>query len=382
MTDSANKWKLSEQEHEAVYARIASHYLPRSIPSERPVAIITGGQPGSGKSGLAAMAKHDLRSQGGYVLVDADKLRPFHKDYFDLLRKDDKTAANLTHPDAGKWAGRLMVDAVDGRRNLIIDQTSKDPEAFQKLSKQLRDQGYKIEFRAMAVSDQISQHRIRARYEEQKFVMGFGRFSTKDNHDAAYRGVAETVGRVEKDKLVDAVKLYNLNHELVYQNTLTQGHWSKETTGRLVLEGERSRELTSTEKVQIVSELKHVQYLIVRSDRHATNEEVVEISKRLSSFEIGGNVEFRPPGQSKTDPNHTLGSVIKDAGLMERRPNDLSSNVVGSVIATTSSHAAVQIGRNVGVIVKLEENQPRPAIGEKFEIGKALGKTPSKDIER
>lgn len=382
MTNSANKWQLSEQEHQAVYARIASHYLPRSIPSERPVAIITGGQPGSGKSGLAAMAKHDLRTQGGYVLVDADKLRPFHKDYFDLLRKDDKTAANLTHPDAGKWAGQLLVDAVAGRRNLIIDQTSKDPEAFQNLSKQLRDQGYRIELRAMAVSEQISQHRIRARYEEQKFVMGFGRYSTKDNHDAAFRGVAETVGRVEKDKLVDSLKLYNLNHQLVYQNTLSQGQWSKETTGRLFLDGERSRELTSTEKVQIVSELKHVQYLIVRNDRQATTEEVREISHRLSKFEYQGSVSTQVRGDESSHQLQNLTSVIKGADLIQRSPEDFQSNAVGKVIATTNTHAAVQVGSNVGVIVRLDQNGPRPEIGSKLEFGRTLGNSSFKNIER
>src|SRR6218665_2177878 len=85
-----------------------------SKPQGPPCAIITGGQPGSGKpaswrwalAGSAGVAmvwwgatrcgKGGLRGMGtgrfresGYVLVDADKMRAYHPDYTQLMCADD-----------------------------------------------------------------------------------------------------------------------------------------------------------------------------------------------------------------------------------------------------------------------------------------------------
>ncbi|MFA9950287.1 zeta toxin family protein [Dentiradicibacter hellwigii] len=90
-------YKLSEEQHEAIYVTIASYYLPKSKAQDAPCAIITGGRPGAGKSGITAQAIERFRDTG-YVLVDADKLRSRHTDYMRLMCSDDKTAANPTSP--------------------------------------------------------------------------------------------------------------------------------------------------------------------------------------------------------------------------------------------------------------------------------------------
>ena len=175
--------KLGAELHESIYAaQIAARYLPRSKPQEHPTAVITGGQPGSGKSSLTAIALSQFRDSG-YVLVDADKLRPFHPDYRRLMLTDDRNAANRTHADCGPWANRLLHDGVQGRRNIIIDQTSRDPEALAKMTAGLRQAGYRIELHVMAVPTAVSEQRIHERYEGQKEASGFGRFSTQDKHD-------------------------------------------------------------------------------------------------------------------------------------------------------------------------------------------------------
>jgi len=64
------------QQHEAIYKEvIAPYYLSQSKPREHTCAIISSGQPGSDKSGLTKMAVEHFH-ESGYVLVDADKVRP------------------------------------------------------------------------------------------------------------------------------------------------------------------------------------------------------------------------------------------------------------------------------------------------------------------
>ncbi|HEX8604085.1 MAG TPA: zeta toxin family protein, partial [Pseudoduganella sp.] len=81
-------------------------------PQEKPMAVITGGQPGSGKGGITAQAQKEMAKQGGYVLVDPDLLRPEHPKHRALMRANDREAADFTHSDASKWAKQLTTDAI------------------------------------------------------------------------------------------------------------------------------------------------------------------------------------------------------------------------------------------------------------------------------
>ncbi|WP_167237011.1 zeta toxin family protein [Massilia genomosp. 1] len=207
-TGTAPPYELDKAEHDRLYALIARDHLPRVEPQEKPMAIITGGQPGSGKSNLTAEAKQEFATQGGYVLVDPNELRLNHPAYFELMSENDREAADLTHSDASTWAKRLTSDAIEGRRNLIIDQTSKNADALLALTTRLSEAGYHVELRVMAVNPELSYLRTLLRYEGQKAQEGMGRFVPKNVHDDAYEGLPGSVEAVERAKSVHAVKVY------------------------------------------------------------------------------------------------------------------------------------------------------------------------------
>ena len=192
---------LPEAEREAIWRqRVAAFYQPDApaCSAEAPLAIITGGQPGAGKSGLAARAAVRLGAPPASVLVDADKLRPCHPHYLRLMRQDARTAANRTHADCIVWAQRLQAQAIAARRPLIIDQTSRTPDLMQALLQRLHAAGYHTEWHLMAVPAAVSTLRVWQRYESQRAHCGFGRFSTPEKHDDAYAGVAQTVTAVQR----------------------------------------------------------------------------------------------------------------------------------------------------------------------------------------
>jgi len=268
-----NSYKLDTEKHEEIYSeKIAARYLPLSKPQEKPFAVITGGQPGSGKSSLAELAIERF-SASGYVLVDADKMRPYHPNYTHLMRVDDKVAANLTHDDCGPWATRLMRDGVAGRRNIIIDQTSRDPIAMEQITQQLRQAGYRVELHVMAVPAAISEQRIHQRYEGQRARDGFGRFSTKDKHDEAFAGVAATVAQVEERMQVDRIFLYDRAVQKIYDNQLVQGQWQQMPTARQTLDNERGRPMTSQEAYQFVAGYASLVQQLQTPERNATIQE-------------------------------------------------------------------------------------------------------------
>jgi len=267
-------YELDSQSHERVYAeKIASHYLPKSLAQEQPCAVITGGQPGAGKSGITAIAMERF-SESGYVLVDADKMRPHHPAYWDLMEKDDKNAANLTHPDSAKWAQRLMRDGVAGRRNIIIDQTSRDPVAMANITRGLKQAGYRVELHVMAVSEKVSEQRIYQRYEDMRESGGFGRFSTKDKHDQAYLGVARTVAAVEAGRQVDRLCLYDHTVQAIYDNRLENGQWQKEPLALKAFEHERSRPMTLQERKEYLAGFDKLAVQLAKPERQASEQEI------------------------------------------------------------------------------------------------------------
>jgi len=270
-------YRLNTTRHESIYAdKIAARYLPKSHPQEQPCAVITGGQPGSGKSGVTDIAIGRFR-ETGFVLVDADKLRRFHPNYMQLMQSNDKIAANLTHPDAGRWAERLMRDGVAERRNIIIDQTSRDPVAMARMTQGLKEAGYRVELHIIATPERVSEQRIYERYEGQRERDGYGRFSTKDKHDEAYLGVAKTIAAVEAGKQVDRLCVYDRHVRAIYDNSFENGQWQKEPLALKTFEQERNRPMTLQERKDYLAGFDKLAVQLSRPERRASEQEIRHI---------------------------------------------------------------------------------------------------------
>lgn len=230
-----------KQDSEQVYTKIERHALDHTVAQEKPRAILLGGQPGSGKSELARMAQHELSQNGRAVVIDADKLRERNPVYQALSITDPKNAADLTHKEAAEWARRLTAATVQGRRNLVIDGTMRDPKGVLTLAAKLREHGYTVEARVIAVSPEVSINRARLRFEEQMAARGVGRFVNQAQHDVAYKGLADSVSALESARAVDAIRVYDASQREIYANQLVRGSWQQEPGAQQALTEERTR---------------------------------------------------------------------------------------------------------------------------------------------
>lgn len=324
-----NPYKLPPAEHEATYQAIAQYYLPRSEPREHPHAIVTAGQPGAGKSGLASAAKEELRANGGYVLVDADKLRVRHRDFEKLLHEDDRSAADKTHADAGAWSTRLLNDAAAGKRNLVIDQTSRDPEAVRRLADGLHQAGYTVELRVMAVNERISEQRIHTRYEQQKAVDGYGRFSNPVNHAAAYAAVPVTVAAVEDAKAVHKISVYDKDHGLIQARTLQGGAWSGAARSSAeAVQAERARPLTLQEHAELATGYDKLAKMLQVPERQASTAEVagIEALRSKARNTLHAEVFKQLPAEEATKRHPELAGAYGVMAAIERQTASQSLN--------------------------------------------------------
>lgn len=253
----AEHWKLDDNQHERVYRRIERERFGDSAPVKNPQVVITGGQPGSGKSKLLEQAK-ELFSDGNVVVINGDDLRNFHPHAREILKHDDRKFAERTDPDCREWTKKLFERAIETKRNIVFESTMREAGPISKTMKLLRESGYHLTARVVATHERYSTTGIFRRYEEQKAAKGYGRWSELSSHDAGYVGMPETVEYIEKQGLVDRLEVYSRSGDLLYANDYVNGKWQKSASALEAIMVERHRTPTESEMANFQSDWKRV----------------------------------------------------------------------------------------------------------------------------
>lgn len=211
-------YKLSQDQHEKVYKRLEKDMLAKSAPSARPVAVILGGQPGSGKSKLIDIAMRSYFKNSCPVIINRDEYRDAHPHSPEILKKNDKKYAERTDPDVRVWTKQLFDTAIANKRDIIFEGTMRIGGRIMATIENLRKAGYGIHIMVMAVRGEISRLGTLERYEDQKSAKGYGRWVDSVSHEEAYRGMPGTVRAVEKGSSVDSLTVYNRDGDVLYHN--------------------------------------------------------------------------------------------------------------------------------------------------------------------
>lgn len=280
MALNPDQYRLSEAQHQAIFERdIKPLLFAGAQPSERPVAVIFGGQPGAGKSAAVAAAKEDLGPRGGAVEIIGDDLRGFHPHYARLMADNDKTAAFYTDRDTGRWVEMSIAEAKVQRVNVVIEGTMRDSSKVAETMGSLRAAGYEIDARALAVNARLSEQGILQRYETQKADRDSGRMTTLEAHQAAYQAMPATLERIEREQLADRVTIYRRGAEAIYSNELQGGQWVREPQARAVVEAERARPMTLQERRDYARGFDELASMLAKPSRQAGADETSRVAE-------------------------------------------------------------------------------------------------------
>ena len=282
MSDNRNPHKLDPAENERVFRE---EVLPRTLgrnptlrPSESPTMLVVGGQPGAGKTNSINSIKADFTERGSVLVVDLDALRERHPKYTQLMRADDKAAAQYTYDDARIWAQKLEDYAKANRHNVLVESLMTSPDSVGGWLQDYRAAGYRTEAHVVAVNERSSLQGIVQRYEGQKLKSedNVGRTVPRQVHDLAYDRVRDTFDRIETDKLLCERTL-----NLVMEDTFT----SISETGTMTTQEPISPELQI--KIDALTDEKLKKDIIFLLSgpgmRTATNEQI--FNNRVASYE-------------------------------------------------------------------------------------------------
>ena len=222
INDTSSGW-LSEAAHLRIFSRIEAITFRNIVPpkpEEQPAAIFIAGQPGAGKTALSETALAEFPPERA-VLIDVDALRDWHPNYRSW-RSDpltEKSAAAMCHADASAWSKALVRQAVARKCNIVVDGTLSNTEAMHSLFSMLKEAGYQVSVKALAVRKDVSQLGILERFEAGK-AKAMPRWISSDVHAIAYSKLPATLQAIEQspDLYNARVGIYDRSGRRLYDN--------------------------------------------------------------------------------------------------------------------------------------------------------------------
>ena len=105
-----------------------------------------------------------------------------------------------------------MKKAIDDRHNFIFEGTLKNDRILDRI-KELKENGFAVIVRALAVPQLESLLTVHERYQKQMEVLTYGRLISIDHHNKAYAGIPAVVDKIEKSGLC-TVEVYTRGKQI------------------------------------------------------------------------------------------------------------------------------------------------------------------------
>lgn len=191
------KYKMTEEEFENMYQQTRSLIFGNCLPEKnKPIAIITGGQSGSGKSGIVVKSRLDFANDDKEaIILDVDTYRGLYKNAALLAKKFPQFYSEITDPTVGRIMGRIVDETIFKGYNFIFEGTMGNTKIIETI--EALNRKYKILARIIGVSRFESLLSIFERYIEMNKSMGFGRLTTIDAHDVRYNNFTKIASTLE-----------------------------------------------------------------------------------------------------------------------------------------------------------------------------------------
>ncbi|UGQ14992.1 zeta toxin family protein [Yinghuangia sp. ASG 101] len=225
--------------------------LPRP---EHPQLLVCMAQQGAGKTMLATHFGRTL--PGPYAELDSDLFKPYHPDYDEIMRLDDREMARAIGPDGQAWMEQVLDYVREHKVDALRHSTAGSPEFEAENLRAFKDAGFGVHVRVLAAHEAQSRQGIYNRYNEQVRDSGQGRLTDPVKAERSYRCVPEAVQLIQARGLADRIDVVRRSDLInpVYEITRgPDGEWQQEQPdARGAVERERARELPPVEATDFV----------------------------------------------------------------------------------------------------------------------------------
>ena len=201
------KNKISDDIKENIKKYVATIILNGKQPVKNPVCVITGGQSGSGKSALMAYSSKMFPDENVIILED-DALRAYYPGAEKISVQHPNEYIKITNELTNELTSYLLKLIAENHYNLIFHQTLKNTRIADDGIVMLKNNGYSVVVRGLAVSCLESRMSMIERCLGQIEKNGFCRNVTTADHDKTYYGMPSTIDYIEKNGRYDVLEIF------------------------------------------------------------------------------------------------------------------------------------------------------------------------------
>lgn len=199
------------------------------LAAEHPVAIFTGGQPGSGKSTTVVSSLGGrFIDTNGIAVVDPDGLRELFPESVLERENGGGRYSDDALAGSGTLAHEICMSLAEARRHFIHEGTLVSLEFAGPEMDALRALGYAVEVHAVAVYPPVSLARtvLRSELEALDSPHGFGRTVPKAVHDGMAAKIPDSLDKLWRDGRVDRIVIYSRHGTALFDHSLADGSWA------------------------------------------------------------------------------------------------------------------------------------------------------------
>ena len=224
---------FSEADVASVTEREAALAHRRFHTQERPRAFLLAGQPGAGKTRLAAMAVSLM--DGDAVFINADDYRRYHPNYRKLYAEFGPDCVDMTRAFSGTVTEHLIQRLSDSRLNLVIEGTGRTVDVPRTTAEDLTANGYAVELAVIAARPEVSLCSTLLRFYQMNEGGTIPRATAVPAHDAV---VAALPGNLDILNGLDCISrlriwdrdlalLFDSDADMVRPSEALLGFWSR-----------------------------------------------------------------------------------------------------------------------------------------------------------
>ena len=163
-----------------------------------------------------------LFQDNNVVIITTDDYKPFHPKANEIARKFPTKYSSIVEQDSALWTNKVLHEAMKKKYNFIFEVTFRTERILSTIQ-ELKEQGFNVIIRGLAVPELESLLSSYERYEKQVETRDWGRFFNPSNYNYIYKNVPDVIEKIEKGKYYDAIEIFKRGKdikipELIYAN--------------------------------------------------------------------------------------------------------------------------------------------------------------------
>lgn len=188
-----------------------------------PEAMVIAGQPGSGRSLLAAAARRLFASRGRCVGINPDELLLTHPMFVVYSRERPEEQDELLRPAAAELAATLLAEALQRQQHLVLVCMFDSAASADLLFEELHQHRYHTTLVAPVVHPELSWRRACDSAVRQQRTLPAAHWRNRGQHDHAFQQLWEVLQWVEEEGGVDRCVLLNAAGQAIVDASADEG---------------------------------------------------------------------------------------------------------------------------------------------------------------